>query len=139
MPRATACSSSTIRIVAATDRCYIGLRGSSGGLVVRFRPTTTPEAQFRMSTARTSARPTLSAVRRDVTGKKVALLRRDGRLPAVVFGNGLDSDNVSVDAKEFETLRHHAGPNTLIDLSVDGRKSDPVLVHGVQHHPVTRK
>jgi large subunit ribosomal protein L25 len=86
-----------------------------------------------------TARPTLSANSRDVTGKKVATLRRDGRLPGVVYGNGVASDNVSVDAREFDALRRHAGANTLIDLSVDGRKSAPVLVHDVQHHPVTRK
>ena len=67
-----------------------------------------------------------------VTGKKVSHLRRAGRLPAVVFGRGLDSDNVSVDTHEFEQLRRHAGPNTLIDLSVDGGKAAPVLVYGVQ-------
>ena len=50
-----------------------------------------------------------------------------------------DSDNVSVDTHEFEQLRRHAGPNTLIDLSVDGAASAPVLVHGVQTHRVTRR
>jgi large subunit ribosomal protein L25 len=86
-----------------------------------------------------SARPTLAAAHREVTGKKVAYLRRDGRLPAVVYGRGLESASVSVDAHEFETLRRHAGPNTLVDLSVDGEKPAPVLVHGVQLHRVTRK
>jgi large subunit ribosomal protein L25 len=85
------------------------------------------------------ARPKLAATHREVIGKKVAYLRRDGRLPAVVFGRGLDSDSVSVDAHEFESLRRHAGPNTLIDLSVDGGTSAPVLVHGVQLHRVTRR
>jgi len=66
-------------------------------------------------------------------------LRREGLLPAVVFGHGRASDNVSVDAKAFESLRRHAGPNTLIDLSIDGKKPAPVLVQQVQHHPVTRK
>jgi large subunit ribosomal protein L25 len=86
-----------------------------------------------------SARPTLAAARREVTGKKVAHLRREGRLPAVVFGRGLSSDNVSVDAHEFESLRRHAGPNTLIDLTVDGAKATPILVHGVQLHRITRR
>ena len=86
-----------------------------------------------------SARPTLAAAHREVTGKKVAYLRRDGRLPAVVYGRGLESASVSVDAHEFETLRRHAGPNTLVDLSVDGEKPAPVLVHDVQLHRVTRK
>lgn len=85
------------------------------------------------------ARPRLAAARREITGKKVAHLRREGRLPGVVFGRGLESDSVSVDTHEFELLRRHAGANTLIDLSVDGGTSAPVLVHGVQVHVVTRK
>jgi large subunit ribosomal protein L25 len=85
------------------------------------------------------ARPRLAAARREVTGKKVARMRREGRLPAVVFGRGLSSDSVSLDASEFESLRRHAGPNTLIDLSVDGSTPSPVLVHGVQLHRVTRR
>ncbi|HYM84040.1 MAG TPA: 50S ribosomal protein L25, partial [Candidatus Dormibacteraeota bacterium] len=31
------------------------------------------------------------------------------------------------------------GPNTLIDLSVDGKRARPVLVHGVQVHPLSRR
>ena len=85
------------------------------------------------------ARPKLAAARRTVTGKKVAYLRRDGILPAVVFGRGLQSDSVSLDSHEFEQLRRHAGPNTLIDLSVDGAAAAPVLVSEVQLHRVTRK
>ena len=84
------------------------------------------------------ARPKLAATSRTVTGKKVAYLRRDGQLPAVVYGRGIDSDNVAVNAHEFEQLRRHAGPNTLIDLSVDGGKATPILVHDVQLHRVTR-
>jgi large subunit ribosomal protein L25 len=85
------------------------------------------------------ARPQLAAERRDVTGKKVSYLRAAGKLPAVVFGRGLESDSVTIDTHEFEQLRRHAGANMLIDLSVDGGKSAPVLVHGVQTHRVTRR
>ena len=85
------------------------------------------------------ARPKLAAERREVTGKKVAHLRASGRLPAVVFGRGLESNSVSIDTHEFEALRRHAGANTLIDLSIDGAKSAPVLVHGVQTHRVNRR
>jgi large subunit ribosomal protein L25 len=86
-----------------------------------------------------TARPKLAAASREVTGKKVAEMRRSGRLPAVVFGRGIDSDNVSVDTHEFEQLRRHAGANTLIDLSVDGAAAAPVLVYGVQTHRVTNR
>lgn len=87
----------------------------------------------------TAARPKLAATQRSVTGKKVAHLRRDGQLPGVVFGRGLESSNVSLDAHEFELLRRHAGANTLIDLSVDGGAASPVLVSGVQTSVVTRR
>jgi large subunit ribosomal protein L25 len=91
-----------------------------------------------MSTA-TASRPNLAAEPREITGKRVAVLRREGRLPAVVFGRGISSENVSLDAHDFEQLRRKAGQNALIDLSVNGSKARPVLVHGVQVHPVNRR
>lgn len=86
-----------------------------------------------------TARPTLAAEHREVTGKAVSHLRKAGRLPAVVYGPGEPSTNVSVDAHDFELLRRRAGPNVLVDLSVDGRKAKPVLINGVQVHPVNRQ
>ena len=86
-----------------------------------------------------STRPALAAAHREVTGKAVARMRRDGRLPAVVFGHGLDSESVSLDAHEFDQLRRHSGANTLIDLSIDGQRARPALVHGVQVHPLSRR
>lgn len=86
-----------------------------------------------------TARPTLAAAPREVTGKKVARLREAGLLPAVVYGRDVASTSVSIDVREFEALRKHAGPNTLIDLEVDGQKPAPVLVHDVQLHRVTRR
>ena len=87
----------------------------------------------------TTTRPTLAAEPRDVFGKKVARLRRAGKLPGVVFGHSLDSTPVSVDAHDFELLRRRVGPNALVDLSVDSKAAQPVLIHGVQVHPVTRR
>ena len=86
-----------------------------------------------------TARPTLVAEHREVTGKAVARLRKAGRLPAVVYGHGVPSANVTVDAHEFDVLRKHSGPNALIDLQVDGKKANPVLINAVQVHPVHRR
>jgi len=86
-----------------------------------------------------TARATLAAEHRELTGKKVARLRHAGRLPAVVYGHGVASDSISIDAHEFEQLRRHTGPNALVDLSVDGAKAQPVLVSSVQVHPVNRR
>ena len=84
-------------------------------------------------------RPALVAERRTVTGKAVARLRKEGRLPAVVFGHGTESEPVTVDAHDFDLLRRRTGASTLVDLKVEGGKVRPVLVHGIQYHPVTRR
>ena len=86
-----------------------------------------------------TARPTLAAEHREVTGKAVNRLRHAGKLPAVVYGHGVESSNVTVDAHAFEQLRRHTGPNALVDLSVDGKKANPVLINSVQIHPVNRR
>ena len=84
-------------------------------------------------------RPALAAERRTVTGKAVSRLRKDGRLPGVVYGHGTDSEPVTIDAHEFEQLRKHAGASTLVDLKVEGGKARPVLISGIQVHPVNRR
>lgn len=87
----------------------------------------------------TSSRPALAATRRAETGKKNAALRRAGRLPAVVYGHGVESASISIDAHEFDLLRRRSGPNVLIDLSIDGHRPKAAIVHGVHVHPVTRR
>jgi large subunit ribosomal protein L25 len=86
-----------------------------------------------------TARPSLAATNREVTGKAVSRLRKEGRLPGVVFGHGSPSTNVSVDRHDFELLHRRTGQNALIDLSVDGSKAKPVLIQHVQVHPVDRR
>ncbi len=85
------------------------------------------------------SRPTLSARPRDVRGKAVAHLRKEGSLPAVVYGAGVESHNVMLDAREFETLRRRAGRHAVIDLTIEGDgKVQPVLLQSIQEHPVNR-
>ena len=86
-----------------------------------------------------STRPELVAQRRVILGKKVADLRRDGILPAVVYGHGGDSESIQVDARAFDDLRRHHGRNTLLDLKIEGGKARPVLVHQIAEHPVKRR
>ena len=92
-----------------------------------------------MPSTTSHARPTLAALPREIVGKHVARLRRAGQLPAVVYGHRVASTSVTIDAHDFELLRRKAGPNALVDLSVDGKKADPVLIHDVQVHPVTHR
>jgi large subunit ribosomal protein L25 len=80
----------------------------------------------------------LNATTRTETGKKVSDLRKAGRIPAVVFGHGLASIPVSLDAHEFEHFRRTAHSNLIVELKVDGKDKHRVLVHGVQVDPRTR-
>jgi large subunit ribosomal protein L25 len=77
----------------------------------------------------------LTATRRTEIGKHVAQLRKSGRIPAVIFGHGLDSIPVSLDLHEFEHIRRTAHANTIIELKIDGKDVHKVLVHGVQIDP----
>ena len=81
----------------------------------------------------------LTATSRTVTGKSVAHLRNDGKIPAVVFGHGLASINVTLDAHEFDHLRRTIHSNSIISLEIDGGKEKQrVMVHGIHIDPRTR-
>lgn len=81
----------------------------------------------------------LTAEPRQVLGKKVKQLRRDGILPAVVYGPMVEgADSVQVDGREFGFAFRDVGYTSLIDLSVGSDKSIPVFVREVQVHPVRR-
>jgi large subunit ribosomal protein L25 len=64
----------------------------------------------------------LKAERRDRTGKETAhKIRAAGRVPAVVYGRGMEPLHVSIDSRElFHLLHTDAGVNVLVDLRVDG-------------------
>lgn len=85
------------------------------------------------------ARPKLSVRPRSVRGKEVAKLRRQGTLPGVVYGAGQESMPIAMDAREFEVLHRQAGRNAVVDIELEGSKLQPVLLHVIQEHPVTRK
>ncbi len=80
----------------------------------------------------------LKAQVRNVFGRKVKNLRKQKLLPANVFGKGVTSTALSVQADEFSKVYAKAGETGLIELSWDGQKV-PVLTHDVQTHPVTKQ
>jgi large subunit ribosomal protein L25 len=78
----------------------------------------------------------LTAQRRVVLGKKVRRLRRQGIVPANVFGRGRDSKPIQLDSVELKRLLAGHGGSKLINLRIDGT-NDAVLVRHVQHEPRT--
>ena len=82
------------------------------------------------------ANPKLSAKPRKVLGRKVKKLRREGVLPANLYGKKIKSQALELPAAEFLKVFKEAGETSLVDLKI-GQKTQPVLIHNLQVHPVT--
>jgi len=81
--------------------------------------------------------PKLEVRPRTVLGKKVGALRREGRLPGVIFGGHADSTPVETDTSTFQKAYRRWGQTTLLSLTgLDGGEV-PVLVHDVSREPRT--
>jgi large subunit ribosomal protein L25 len=79
--------------------------------------------------------PKLEVRPRTVLGKKVGALRREGRLPGVIFGGHADSTPVETDTGTFQKGYRRWGQTTLLSLTgLDGGEV-PVLVHDVSREP----
>lgn len=74
----------------------------------------------------------LKSIKRDLYGRKVKKLRKEGLIPANIFGKKIKSQAISVDANEFEKVFKEAGETQIIDLS-----GKPVLVSNVTSDPVS--
>ena len=78
----------------------------------------------------------LMAEPRDVHGKKVKTLRRQGLIPGVVYGPVVDGTvSVSVNDREFNKFFMAHGHSTIFTIKWDGG-SQPVLIREVQRDPV---
>ncbi|HZQ29983.1 MAG TPA: 50S ribosomal protein L25, partial [Patescibacteria group bacterium] len=75
---------------------------------------------------------------RKVLGKKVKKLRKEGLLPANVYGKEVKSLAVELPTKEFEKTFKEVGETGLVELKVDGQMK-PVLIHNVQYDPVSHE
>ncbi len=85
------------------------------------------------------ARLQMSAQARTVLGKRVRRLRREGLLPAVVYGPAIRGvQAITLSTREFERVYARAGSATLLDLTIEGGRARPVLIHQVQHDPTRR-
>lgn len=80
----------------------------------------------------------LSVEKRLINGHKVKHLRKEGKIPASVYGHGFESTAIVVSADSFKTLYKEAGSTNLVNLSLEGT-SVPVLIHFIQKHPVTQQ
>ncbi len=72
----------------------------------------------------------LAAEPRKITGKKVKKLRREGILPANVYGKDIKSQSLQLPLSEFQKVFEEAGETGVVDLQV-GEQTIPVLIHNL--------
>jgi large subunit ribosomal protein L25 len=77
----------------------------------------------------------LDAEMREILGKKVKRLRRQGIVPAVVYGPDFENLNIQLDARTLRQVLMQAGGTQLIELHV-GDKAIPTLAREVQRNPL---
>jgi large subunit ribosomal protein L25 len=79
---------------------------------------------------------TLTAQARTETGKKIAAMREEGRLPAIVYGPKQEATPISLEAREFDRILRNGGESSVIELAGLGSPMQ-VLIHEVDRDPVT--
>lgn len=81
----------------------------------------------------------LIAKTRNLFGKKNKYLRRQNKVPAVIYGHGLKSQSIEIDNLLFKKIYESAGESTLVDLKVNDQKPVKVLIQEVQLDPLTEQ
>lgn len=81
---------------------------------------------------------TLNATKREIKGKQVKAARREGKLPAVIYGRTLEKPIlIFLEAHETELQMKHISATTLIDVVV-GKDRYPALVRDSQRDVIYR-
>lgn len=78
---------------------------------------------------------TLTAKKRILSGRKVKRLRKQGILPANIYGKKVKSQAIEISLKDFDRVYSQTGETGLIELHLD-TEARPVLIHNVQYDPV---
>jgi len=79
----------------------------------------------------------LNATKREALGKKAKSVRKERKIPAVIFGPDIESVSITLDYRKFLKAYRECGETALIDIVVEGTKDlYKVLVKEVQVHPV---
>ena len=76
-------------------------------------------------------------IRKD-TGKKVEKIRKQGMVPAVLYGPTIKSQSLEIDLKEFEKIYKEAGESSLISLTL-AKENFLVLIHAVEINALSQK
>src|SRR5271165_3503515 len=88
--------------------------------------------------AKSSAVNQLSVTVRTQTGKGASRrARRDGKIPAVLYGHGADPQHLELPGRDFAAVLRHAGTNAVLTLDIEG-KEQLALTKALAIHPIRR-
>jgi large subunit ribosomal protein L25 len=88
--------------------------------------------------ATTSTANKLTAAVRTETGKGASRrARRNGKVPAVLYGHGSDPQHLELDAHDFAAVLRHSGTNAVLSLDING-KEQLALTKALEIHPIRR-
>jgi large subunit ribosomal protein L25 len=91
-----------------------------------------------MAKTATHAENNLTAEVRTKTGKGASRqARRDGKVPAVLYGHGTDPQHLELPAREFAAVLRNFGTNAVLTLDIDGKEA-LALPKAIEIHPVRR-
>lgn len=82
-------------------------------------------------------RQVLKVKKREQVGKGINDLRKNGLVPAVVYGKRKDNENLTVDRLLFDHVYKEVGSSAIIKLDIEGNGEKNVLIHDVVLDPVT--
>ena len=75
---------------------------------------------------------------RNQTGKGASRrARREGRIPAVLYGHGADPQHLELPGRDFAAVLRHAGTNAVLTLDIEG-KEQLALTKALAIHPIRR-
>lgn len=75
------------------------------------------------------------SLREDSGSRKSSRLRNEGKIPAVMYGNGFATHNIILDEKEILKVLKSLGENAVVNVDIDG-KSETVMIKDIQRTPI---
>ena len=82
----------------------------------------------------------LEAQQRNAFGKQNARdLRKEGGVPAVLYGRAQDTVAIQLDARTFRQFLRTYGENVIINMEVSAGNTETVIIKEIQRHPVDKQ
>lgn len=69
----------------------------------------------------------IEAVKREIKGKKVSTLRREGKLPGVIYGHHFETESIVMDLKSATKILNTATSSSIVTIVIDGKEHSALV------------